>query len=106
MPSVYTHNHIKTNITLDRSFASVVKLQYEEDDSDPNLFDEDPDYQPSGGNQPKGEFPTFTLADCKERENYVAIGGMVYDLTDLKSYHPGGKQVINLAHGKDVSKVF
>lgn len=24
----------------------------------------------------------------------------------MKSYHPGGKQVINLAHGKDVSRVF
>ncbi|KAJ4472778.1 delta-5 fatty acid desaturase [Lentinula edodes] len=43
---------------------------------------------------------------CIHSKAWVSIDGLVYDLTEFICQHPGGKDFILLAAGKDVTKVF
>eukprot|EP01135_Chromosphaera_perkinsii_P007595 Nk52_evm51s914 gene=Nk52_evmTU51s914 len=52
----------------------------------------------------------FTLEELSkyntEKCSYVAINGVVYDITDWAAMHPGGESVIRMFAGKEVSDVF
>ncbi|KAJ3719256.1 delta-5 fatty acid desaturase [Lentinula raphanica] len=43
---------------------------------------------------------------CTQNRAWVSVGGMVYDLTEFYTRHPGGQDFILLAAGKDVTKMF
>ncbi|KAK3745066.1 hypothetical protein QZH41_014564, partial [Actinostola sp. cb2023] len=53
---------------------------------------------------------TFTWEELRQRNTkqqaYVAIRGKVYDVTKFIDRHPGGRDVLLMAAGRDVTMVF
>jgi len=53
---------------------------------------------------------TYSLEELREHKNendaWVAIDGVIYDVTDYLNYHPGGKAILKNMLGKDATAVF
>lgn len=55
----------------------------------------------------KRQFTWQELASLNLEHNaHIAINGKVYDVSKFLSRHPGGKDVLSMAAGKDVTIVF
>lgn len=52
-----------------------------------------------------GSSQTFSLDDLKGKD-WVAIDGIVYDVTDFIEDHPGGAKILKKNCGKDASEMF
>lgn len=66
--------------------------------------------KPSEASRPASKDGTYTWEEIARRNGsdagWVAVDGVVYDVTEFIERHPGGKEMISLALGRDATDLF
>ncbi|KAI8866194.1 cytochrome b5, partial [Ramicandelaber brevisporus] len=60
---------------------------------------------------PVDKLPVFTLDELKREvkdngKQWIAVGGIIHDVTQFIDEHPGGKKLVRAGLGKDMTKAF